>query len=74
MLHFQPMQSQNGILVIDSDDGTRSNLVRHLEGAGHPVTVFDTVRPPLKFLNETTFGLIFLSLDLPETDGMELMY
>ncbi len=74
MLHYQSMQSQKGILIIDSDDGTRSDLVSYLEGAGHPVTAFDTVRPPLEFLDETPFGLIFLDLDMPETNGMELMY
>lgn len=74
MLHYQTMQSQKGILIIDSDDGTRSNLVSHLKGAGHPVTVFDTASPPLQFLDESPFGLIFLSLDLPGTNGMDLMY
>lgn len=74
MVSYSRMQSQNGILVIDDDNFGRADLVSRLEQAGHLVKVFDYEEPLLECLAEGDFGLIFLNLDLPQTNGIELMY
>jgi len=59
------------LLVVEDNAVNQRLIVRLLEKRGHRVTLAGNGKEALDALNENTFDLIFMDLQMPEMDGFE---
>ena len=72
-LHHNMEGVKARILVIDDDELIRSLFKEVLEEQGHTVVTADTTTKGLAYIMQREFDLIFLDLNMPETDGAEIL-
>lgn len=58
--------------VVDDDQDTRDALAERLAGDGFDVVVADCVDTASRTISEQQFDLVFLDLELPDGDGLQL--
>ncbi len=64
--------SDNRILVVDDDPMVRDMYRRSFERAGYSVLTADNAEEALEVMRQTPAGVLFLDLNLPGMNGIEL--
>lgn len=61
------------ILIIDDDENVRQSLAMILRRSGYCVSLAKNAAMALDIINEVDFNLVFLDIQLPDMDGMDLL-
>ncbi|NOX80863.1 MAG: sigma-54-dependent Fis family transcriptional regulator [Deltaproteobacteria bacterium] len=61
------------VAVIDNEDAARSMMERLLRQEGFQVTTFRAGKPFLASMRQTPFDLVFIDLELPDIEGLEVL-
>lgn len=67
--HEQTKSARLRVLVVEDNPVNQKLAVRILEKAGHDTAVADTGRRALQVLQEHSFDLVLMDLQMPEMDG-----
>lgn len=67
------MNSRQSILIIDDEPFLRSTLGAILKRVGYSTFEASTAREGLRILDEIACDLVFLDLQMPDEDGMEIL-
>jgi DNA-binding NtrC family response regulator len=67
------MVAKRSILVIDDEENLRNSLALILQREGYAVSTAGNVQEARQCLQGDSFGLVFLDLKMPETNGMALL-
>jgi DNA-binding response OmpR family regulator len=62
------------ILVVDGERNLRTTLALILQDAGYSVTTAANAKDALQCLKNTAYDLLFLDIQLPDTDGLVFLF
>lgn len=60
-------------MVVDDERGIRNTLKDIIEYEGHDVTLAEDGPVALKFMQTTTFDVVFCDIKMPQMDGLEVL-